>query len=160
MTGGIEFGITADDTKLRLALDNLPAELRQRLRAKIAELTFELLRRVEAREPRRTGRLRSLTRSFVDDNTAKNFVRGRVRVLRGRGHNTAGAAGALEYGSTGRRFPVRSYRRRGANVRGYDRRGGLRELRFLRGPAAAMLPRARRELEDIIRSTFRDALKP
>lgn len=154
----IEFRIDANDSRLRVSMDNLPKELRGRLHAKITELTNQLLRQVEAREPKRTGRLRSLTHAYVDDNPAKNFVRGRVRVLRTRQHNTAAAAGALEYGSTGRKFPVRSYRRRGGQVAAYSRRGGIRELRFLRGPAAAMLPRARRELHEVITGTVRDAL--
>jgi len=83
-----------------------------------------------------------------------------VRVLRRRGaHNVAAAAGALEYGSTGRRFAVRAYRRRGGNVSAYNRRGGITELRFLRGPAATMLPRARAEIAEVIRDATRDALK-
>jgi hypothetical protein len=160
MSGGIDFRIDANDTRLNLQLDSLPEQLRLRLKVKISELTHQLLRLVEAREPKRTGRLRSLTHAYVDDNVAKGFVRGRVRVLRTRGHNTAAAAAALEYGSTGRRFPVRAYRRRGGNVAGYSRRGGITELRFLRGPAAAMLPRARAELNAVILSTFKDELKP
>jgi len=140
------------DTRLRVRLDTLPDKLRQRLVATIGRLTNELLHKVEAREPFRTGRLRSLTEDYVDDNRIKNFVRGRVRVLRSREHNTAAAAGALEYGSTGKKFAVRGYMRRGERGRfayrvgGYSRAGGIAEMRFLRGPAAAMLPKARAEL--------------
>lgn len=155
----IDFRIDANDTRLRVSLDNLPKELRHRLRSKITQLTAELLHKVMAREPKRTGRLLSLTHAYIDDNVAKNFIRGRVRVLRTRGrHNTAAAAGALEYGSTGRKFPVHAYRRRSGQVSGYNRVGGIRELRFLRGPAAAMRPRARAELHALITGTVKDAL--
>ena len=151
----------ANDTRLKVSLESLPKELRLRLKVKIDQLTHQLLRLVQAREPVRTGLLQRQTHAYVDENIVKNFVRGRVRILPTVGINkTAAAFGALEYGSTGKQFPVKSYRRRGGAVRGYNRRGGLRELRFLRGAGAAMLPRARRELEEVINSTFKDALKP
>lgn len=157
----IKFITEINDTRLKVSLDALPAEIRRRLHAKIYTLTHQLLRLVQAREPKRTGRLQRQTHAYVDDNVAKNFVRGRVRILPTMGVNkTAAAFGALEYGSTGRQFPVRSYRRRGGQVSAYNRRGGLRELRFLRGAGAVMLPRARRELEEVINATVRDALKP
>jgi hypothetical protein len=159
MSGLIDLRIDVDDTKLRLRLDQLPTKLRQALKAKIRELTTELLHKVEAREPVRTGRLRRLTQSYVDENPAKQFVRGRVRVLRSRDHNAAAAAGALEYGSTGKRYAVRGYTRRGRPVQGYMRRGGIQAQRFLRGPAAAMMPKARAELQAVLTKFAADALK-
>ena len=155
----IDVRIDVDDTRLQLRLDALPKELRRRLEAKIRELTNELLHKVEAREPVRTGRLRRLTQSFVDVNEAKQFVRGRVRVLRTRNHNTAAAAGALEYGSTGRRYSVRGYTRRGTPVQGYMRRGGITAQRFLRTPAAAMIPKARAELRALLSQFAAEGLK-
>lgn len=146
--------IDVDDTKLRLRLEQLPAKLQARLKAKISELTHQLLGQVQAREPVRTGRLRSQTHAYVDERP--NFVRGRVRVLPTRGINRAAAAfGALEYGSTGKRFAVRGHRRNGFAVRAYQRRGGIRARRFLRGPAAVMLPRARLEIERILQETIK-----
>ena len=143
--------IDVDDTRLVARLDALPQVLQVKLEAKIRTLTNQLLHMVEAREPVRTGRLRRLTQAYVDVNQAKHFVRGRVRGLRTRNHNTAGAAGALEYGSTGRRFPVRGYRRRGASVQSYQRRGGIQAQRFLRGPAAIMIPKARAEIAALLK---------
>jgi len=145
-----------NDVRLRVRLDTLPDKLRRRLVSTIGRLTHELLAKVEAREPVRTGRLRSLTEAYVDTNKIKMFVRGRVRVLRTREHNTAAAAGALEYGSTGKRFAVKGYTRRGARVRGYDRVGGITEMRFLRGPAAAMLPKARAALRRVLQEELKD----
>jgi len=156
----IDYRIEVSDTRLKVALEQLPKQLRRQLKAKIGELTYQLLRMVKAREPVRTGRLRRQTHAYVDENVAKNFVRGRVRILPTIGINrTAAAFGALEYGSTGNRFPVKSYRTRRRTVRAYERRGGITEMRFLRGAAAVMLPRARRELEEVLNSTVRDTLK-
>lgn len=142
--------IEVNDTALRLHLDELPRKLEQQLQAKLLELTNELLRKVVAREPVRTGRLRRLTQSYVDVNRDKGYVRGRVRVLRTREHNTAAAAAALEYGSTGRRYTVRGYTSRGRSVPSYQRRGGIQAQRFLRGPAAIMIPKARAELARLV----------
>jgi hypothetical protein len=158
MNGARELFLNArldlNDTRLRVRLDDMPNKLRKRLVSTIGRLTRELLVKVEAREPVRTGRLRRLTEAYVDDNKIKNFVRGRVRVLRTREHNTAAAAGALEYGSTGQQFPVSAYRKRGYAVRWYTRVGGIKEMRFMRGPATIMLPKARREIERVIDEVF------
>ena len=153
----IDAKLDLNDTRLRVRLDTLPEKLRRRLVTTIGRLTRELLGKVEAREPVRTGRLRSLTEDYVDDNRIKNFVRGRVRVLRTDEHNTAAAAGALEYGGPGKRrkgpVKVTGYMRRGERGRfkyrvdDYERRRPrITAQRFLRGPAAAMLPKARAEL--------------
>jgi hypothetical protein len=148
--GIINAQMDLNDTRLRVRLDKIPHALRDRLVQTIRGLTNELLAKVEAREPVRTGRLRRLTESYVDDNRVKLFVRGRVRVLRTREHNTAAAAGALEYGSTGKRFPVSDYSRRGFPVKAYERVGGITEMRFMRGPATIMLPKARQEIARVL----------
>ena len=153
---GVDVRVESTDARLRVRLDQLPVKLQKRLEQTIRGLTNELLRKVEAREPVRTGRLRRLTNAYVDVNKVKMFVRGRVRVVRTRDHNTAAAAGALEYGSTGKRFPVSGYSTRGRRVRGYMRRGGITEMRFLRGPAAIMLPKARMELQRVLQAELKD----
>lgn len=146
----IDARLDLNETRLRVRFDEFPKKLQNKLEQTIRGLTNELLAKVEAREPVRTGRLRRLTHAYIDRNNVKMFVRGRVRVLRSRQHNTAAAAGALEYGSTGKRFAVRGYTRRGRPVSGYARVGGITEMRFLRGPAAIMLPKARAELQRVI----------
>ena len=146
----IDAHIDVNDVRLIARLDAWEPRLRGRLKETITQLTYELLAKVEAREPHRTGRLRRLTEAYIDDNQIKRFVRGRVRVLRTRQHNTAAAAGALEYGSTGKKFGVRGYMSRGRRVNSYFRRGGISEMRFLRGPAAAMLPKARAEIRRVL----------
>ena len=158
----IDAKLDLNDVRLRVRFDTLSEQLQRRLQQTIGRLTHELLAKVEAREPVRTGRLRSLTEAYVDTNKIKMFVRGRVRVLRTREHNTAAAAGALEYGSTGKKFPVKGYMRRdergrfASRVRGYQRVGGITEMRFLRGPAAAMLPKARAELRRVLQEMLKD----
>jgi hypothetical protein len=155
----IDARISVNDTRLRVSLNDLPRRLQNRLERAIRGLTKELLHKVEAREPVRTGRLRRLTRAYVDRNKEKNFIRGRVRVLRTRDHNTAAAAGALEYGSTGKAYMVGSHTRNGNSVRGYMRTGGITAQRFLRGPAAIMIPKARAELRRVLSDASRDILK-
>lgn len=157
------------NSRTRIMLDGLPRALQQKLRGTIQQLVNELLPQVLQLEPRRTGRLRSLTHAYVDERgtVQQNWVRGRVRVLRTREHNTAAAAGALEYGAR-RRFPVRAYTSRRTvvfgrrirppkiiTVKAHERRQRIVAMRFLRGPAKAWLPRARAELE----RTIIDALK-
>jgi hypothetical protein len=158
-------------TGVNLAFDKLPEALRNRLAVTIRTLTDELLAEVKAGEPRRTGRLQAMTRSFVD--VKEGWVRGRVRVLRSEGANAAAAAGALEYGAPGRRggFRVRSYRRRLTQVFGhpvssqsilihsYTRKAHIRAMRFLRNPAATMLPRARLALEQAVAEAIKDTMK-
>ena len=146
--------IDTSDTRVLLRLEDLPKKLQAKLEQTIRGLTNELHARVVAKEPVRTGFLRRQTRAYVDQNTVKQFVRGRVRVLNARDKNIAAGFGALEYGSTGKKFPVKAYTRGGSTVRGYDRRGGIRAQRFLRTASAAMLPKARAELRRVI-ETFK-----
>ena len=146
----IDVRIEDTSNQLRLRLDGLPRRLEKRLEAAIRPLTHELERRVEAKEPVRTGLLRKQTRSYVDVNRTKNFVRGRVRILNAHDKNIAAAFGALEYGSTGKKFDVKAYTRRGRPVRAYERRGGIKAQRYLRDAAAIVIPKARRELRRVL----------
>lgn len=169
MSGILDVRIDVNDTRLKVRLDALPRELRQALRAKIQQLTNQTLRLVVAREPVKTGRLRSQTHAYVDVNEAKQFVRGRVRILPVQEgvNRTAAAFGALEYGAPGTsgrrrgRVEVRSYLRRGGvTVRKYDRRRpSIQARRFLRSSATVMLPKARAELQALLGTFARDALK-
>lgn len=165
------FSARVKTTGVTLSFDKLPEALRNRLATTIRTLTDELLSEVKAGEPRRTGRLQAMTRSFVD--VKEGWVRGRVRVLRNESTNFAAAAGALEYGAPGPRggFRVRAYRRRMTQVfgrpvhdqsiliSGYTRRAHIKEMRFLRNPAAVMLPRARLALEAAVAEAIKDSMK-
>jgi hypothetical protein len=157
----IGFQIDVDDRAVKLRLEDLPSRLRSRLHPVIARLTEELLGRVRAAEPDRTGKLRAATQAFVDDK--ENFVRGRVRVLavpgRGGSHNIAAAA--LEYGAHGL-VEVKQHQthidtvfgrvmgRQLAIVDAYNRRENITAERFLRGPAAALRPTALAALQQVV----------
>jgi len=159
VSGGIDFRIDESDTgRIVARLDQFPKELRARLKDVITQLANELLRKVEAAEPVRTGTLRQQTHAYVDE--GPTWVRGRVRVLRNGRRNYGAIAGALEYGAPGKKrrgmVKVRAYRRDGATIRAYQRRQPhIKAMRFLRGPAAAQLPRARA----LIRAAIGDLLQ-
>ena len=149
----MNISVEINDHRVMAHFEQLPEQIRQALRTKITELTHQLLVQVQAREPVRTGRLRQLTRRYVDEK--QDFIRGRVRILGRRGINQpARAFGALEYGAH-RRFAVKGYRRGSSRVRPYERRANIRARRFLRGPASVMLPRAKAEIEAIILAAVR-----
>jgi hypothetical protein len=160
---GLNVSIDSNVNSLILHLDKLPDELKHRLEVKITQLTMQLLSQVKAAEPVQTGRLRAATRRFVD--VRQGFVRGRVRILpTGKASRLGAAFGALEYGAPGKRrsgpVPVRGYRRNTGPVAAYRRqRPHIRARRFLRGPGAAMRPRARAELEAIVGETLREFTK-
>jgi hypothetical protein len=140
------FTITASDNTVRLHLEQLPERLRQELRPVISNITRSLLAQVLAREPVRTGYMRSRTHAFVDERP--NFIRGRVRIIpTGRAQRTAAAFGALEYGA--RRTNVSAHMRRGHHISAYAfrRPNVIAAMRFLRGPAAAMRPHILAELK-------------
>jgi hypothetical protein len=154
VSGGIEWRIdVANSERINVRLDALPNDLKRRLKKEIATITRELLVAVQAREPVRTGALRRATRSFVDERP--DFIRGRVRVLRGAA-NLGARFGALEYGGPGRRGPgrrveVKAYSRGGVRVDPYRRRPPtIRGLRFLRGPAAGMRARMLAALQAVL----------
>jgi hypothetical protein len=155
-----DFGITIDSssiTKLALHFDEITPALQAKLKVAIGRITHQLLARVKAAEPVRTGRLRGATHAYVD--VRPNFVRGRVRISRGRG-DLGAAFGALEYGGPGRRggsVAVGAHRRSGGAVAAYERRRPhIRARRFLRGPAAAMRPQVKAELEAAIGQTINE----
>jgi hypothetical protein len=151
---GINITVDSSLNKLVVHLDRMPDAIARKLEVTITRLTAQLLSRVKAAEPVRTGRLRAATRSFVD--VRQGFVRGRVRILpTGKAQRLGAAFGALEYGAPGhlRSGPVRvrGYRRSSGAVAAYERRRPhIRARRFLRGPAAAMRPRVLAELSEAV----------
>jgi hypothetical protein len=147
----MNISVDVSDTRAVVHLEQMPAKLKANLKARITRLTNELLGQVRSREPMRTGYLRSQTHAFVDER--QNFIRGRVRIIAtGRGRRVGAAFGALEYGAPGRRgrFQVSAYTRGSGTVRAYRRTARIREMRFLRGPAAAMRSRVLAEFQAAI----------
>jgi hypothetical protein len=151
MSGLVNLTIDSSSiTKFAVHFDEITPALQRKLRDAISRITNELLARVKAAEPVRTGRLRAATVAYVDERP--NFVRGRVRIRRtGRASQLGAAFGALEYGGPGRRrsgpVKVGASRRAGFAVAAYQRRRPhIRARRFLRGPAAAMRPAIKAQL--------------
>jgi hypothetical protein len=149
---GIDFKIdVVNGDRLQLRLNEFPRKVQRQLKQTIGSLVRELLTRVHAAEPVRTGALRRATRAFVDEGLRGGapWVRGRVRVSRESGLGPR--FGALEYGGPGRRggpVQVRAYSRAGVRVSSYRRRRPtIKEMRFLRGPAQAQRARAIAALE-------------
>lgn len=144
-----------DDTRLLARLDALPPELQDKLRPAIERLTAEMLDRVQAAEPYRTGALREATRSFVDQRD--NMLRGRVRALAepgGPAHNVK--AGALEYGAHGD-VAVRAYERdAGVAVEAYHRDVNVAAYAFLRDAVADVQSEFEAEIERAIADLAKD----
>lgn len=120
----------------------LPPNLLRALVGRLTPVEQRMLGRVQAVVPRRTGKLLSEIRGFVD--TGPDWVRVRVRVVvdknagrGGRGNYDAGKAAAIEYGARTTAH-VRAFRRkRGENVQAYQRRVVIAARNYLRGPFAA-----------------------
>jgi hypothetical protein len=153
---GVTFQI--DDRQVAAHLDRIPGKLRTGLKESITRLTDQLLARVKAAEPYRTGKLRQETQAFVDEHEDK--ITGKVRILgAGREHNVAAAA--LEYGAH-RIVNVRAHREHLSHVfdratdskfvavKAYSRRANIQAKRFLRDPAQAMRPQIQAELQRVI----------
>jgi hypothetical protein len=155
-----------DDRQVVAHLEALPAKLRTGLKESITRLTDQMLQRVRAAEPYRTGKLRQETQAFVDEHE-EGKITGAVRILgaHGRGHNVAAAA--LEYGAH-RIVNVQAHREhlnhvfnratdsQFVAVRAYQRRANIQAKRFLRDPAQAMRPRIQAELERVISETVKE----
>jgi hypothetical protein len=149
------FTLTFNDHNVTLRLDKLPRQIQDKMVARIAALTRTLLAQVHAAEPRRSGRLHSLTRAFIDQKPG--WVRGRVRILSDAGRAGNVAAAALEYG-VHRTVLVRRHGARLTHlfghsmpvqivqIRAHTRRVDIAQRRFLRGPAAIIRQQAHAEL--------------
>jgi hypothetical protein len=143
-----QFAIEVNDTKLLAHFAQLPPLLRENIRKTITVLTTELLARVRAAEPVRTGLMRASTRMYVD--STEEWVRGRVRIVAtGHASRLGAAFGALEYGAH-RSFAVRAYARRGIAVRAYERTANIQAQRFLRGSLDAMREQAAAAIKETV----------
>jgi len=157
----LNVSIESNANQLALHFEQLPDAIKRQLEITITKYTHMLLSRVRAAEPVRTGRLRAATREFVD--VRQDFIRGRVRILpTGKAQDVAAAFGALEYGAPGKRragkpVKVRGYSRAGTRIAAHTRhQPHIRARRFLRGPAAAIKPALRAELEAIIQKKLHE----
>lgn len=161
------------DAPIKLALDfnerreiarfrDFPPSLRKALLARLRPIERKLLARVRIATPRRTGKLVSQIRGFLD--SGDDWVRARVRVVidnnagrSRRGNYDSGKAAALEYGARNIAH-VRAFRRkRGEPVRAYQRRVNIRMRLYLRGPFAATRAEAKAAIEAAVADVIRHA---
>ena len=139
-------------TSAGVRFDQFPNQLRADLIVTINELAQEAMALAAARVPRRTGRLASELQ--IVNRNEPDVVSSTVNFDLGAESSDFAKAGALEYGSTGKRFSIKTYTRGGdtvfgrlvepyeAIVKAYDRAGNIVERAFMRPILAEMQPRA------------------
>lgn len=143
------------DRKLGLRFEKFPEVAREALTRRITALTAELLDRVRAAEPEKTGKLRSETSSIVLSNERK--IAGIVRIRTDIKGEYAKAA-ALEYGARKStrvkehamglsHFWAKAVEPRQVMVAAYNRKPDIAQHFFLRGPLEAMKGEIFAELE-------------
>ncbi len=142
--------------EVTLRFDEFPAQLHQKLEARIGALTETLLSRVQAATPVRTGRLRSelTAREFGD---SQNRVAGYVSVYAPGIKGEYAKAATLEYGTDKpRRIPDHSgvFHRLGRGQKSIrsrlTRAVHIDPFRYLRGPLEEMRPEITAALEEVV----------
>jgi hypothetical protein len=160
MPAPITMSIAFDERKEIARFTDLPPNLQKALLTRLRPVEEAMLARVQAVVPKRTGKLLSEIRGFLDK--GPDWVRVRVKVVidknagsSRRGNYDAGKAAALEYGATNPVQVQAFRRRRGEDVRTYQRRVNIAVRSFLRGPFAA----TKSEAEAAIRAAIADVSK-
>jgi hypothetical protein len=157
--------VVSGDRDIIARLDRLPAAVQERLVSTITELTKRLYGAVHP-----PGHFSSYKQMSVD--TYKTGVKGTV-FFRGAGREAA-AISALEYGAPGKRSgsrpPVTEHKRMQTHVWGraispmevivdkYVRHARLREMRFLRGPFAAIRDEAEQKMREAVEGAARETI--
>lgn len=134
-----------------LRFETFPDALRDELRGEIDSLSHELLARIEAVIPEKTGKLRSQVRLRMFDED--NRIKGYIDIAGEKGSTDYAKAGALEYGSRGRPVEVAAHSMRLDHfwhhklnapitvlTEASKRTPTIEEHGFMRGPLAAMRP--------------------
>ncbi len=160
MPAPITMSIDFDEHKETARFTAIPADLQKALIARLRPVEQSMLARAQAAAPRRTGKLVSEIKGFLD--SGPDWVRVRVRVVidkragsSPRGNYDSGKAAALEYGAKNS-VQVRAFRRKsGEDVRSYQRRVNIAMQSFLRVPFAA----TRSQAEAAIRAAIADVGK-
>ena len=144
----IPLTIEVDTRRVEALFAQLPTAMLTRLRPTFDSLRARMHAGVFAREPARSGRLRSDTHSFI--HSGKDFIRASVRILPEPGERHNVKAAALNYGVRAW-FNVNAYQMlRGyfeSPVRAYKRHVQITGLHFLENTLAEIAPVARSEIE-------------
>lgn len=157
----------AGDRQVGLRFEQFPDALYAELKSEIASLGEELLLRVEAATPSRTGRLRSeeRVRVFADPTS----IKAQVDIAGAKGSQDFAKAGALEYGAH-RATKVSAHsmrldhfwaRRLSAPidvlVSAYTRTPDIETFAFERGPLGEMQAEALARLEAVVEKAVGEA---
>lgn len=150
----------AGTRRVGLRFDEFPDQLRDDFVREITSLSAELLVRIEAVTPDRTGKLRSQETVHVFNDP--NQVKGNVFVAGVKGSQDFAKAGAEEYGAH-RATQVKAHSMSLDHhwseklaapmtvlVRAYSRTPDIAEAAFLRGPLAAMGPEVVARLNAVV----------
>jgi hypothetical protein len=151
--------IITGDREAVAHLEGLPKEIRGSLRARIQKLTDQLLSRVQALAPEKTGDLKNEIVSKVTDSPGR--IKGVVTLASGLSQSEYRKAAALEYGSH-KNIAVRAHSRTisqafgrtispvAADIRAYDRVANVDARIYLRGGLAEMEAEVVTELTEAI----------
>lgn len=158
----------AGDRQAGLRFEDFPDDLHDDLRGEIDALSRELLSRIEAAVPSKTGTLRSQVRLRMFDQ--EDRIRGYIDIDGRKGSTDYAKAGALEYGSRGKPTKVSAHRMKldhfwdhrlaaptNVLVEAYERTPTIAEHSFMRGPLAAMRPEIVSRLTGVIERAVADA---
>jgi hypothetical protein len=155
----VHFDVTGA-RQVGLRFDAFPDALYDDLKGEIDALSVELLARVQASTPVKTGALRASERMrlFAD----KNRITGYVDIAAGKGSQAFAKAGALEYGAH-RATKVSAHSMKldhawgyklaapmDVLVAAYTRTPDIEEFAFERGPLAEMQPEVIARLEAVV----------
>lgn len=155
------------DRQVGLRFEQFPDALYEDLRKEIDALSIELLTRVEAATPDRTGQLRSQERLRLF--TDPNRITGYVDITGTKGSQDFAKAGALEYGAH-RATKVSAHEMKLDHhwslklaapemvlVAAYARTPNIEEFAFERGPLAAMQPEIVSRLNAVVEKAVAEA---
>lgn len=156
-----------NERQVGLRFEQFPDHLRDDLRAEIDSLTNELRGRVQQAIPSRSGETRSSVNAKLYE--TKDRVTGRVSVADGNQELHRKAA-SLEYGSTGKKKPVRRHTMRLGHfwdeklaaprtviVKAFLRKANVKEHRFLRGSLDAMKATILSRLGNVVSTSVNEA---
>ena len=155
------------DRQSGLRFEEFPDHLHDDLRAEIDALSHELLARIEAAVPSKTGTLRSQVRLRMFDQDDR--IRGYIDIQGRSGQTDYAKAGALEYVSKGKPSKVSAHRMKLDHywehrlaapttvlVDAYERTPNIAEHSFMRGPLAAMRPEILQRLTGVVERAVAD----
>jgi hypothetical protein len=158
----------AGDRQAGLRFEDFPDHLHDELRGEIDALSHELLSRIEALVPEKSGTLRSQVRLRMFDQ--EDRIRGYIDIDGRKGSTDYAKAGALEYGSRGKPTKVSAHQMKldhfwahrlasptNVLVDAYSRTPTIAEHSFMRGPLAAMRPEIVQRLTGVVERAIADA---